>query len=192
MKLNIQLFGGRGASSSNGSVYNSVLRVEQARKGLTREELSIYSKDGKLLLEMQGEDNHVDARQYRDLMENAIVTHNHPMNDNFSSGDIDEFVNSNLYELRASTNDKTYIIRKTNAKGNSKIKEDYNKVNSESWNYASQKLQEKAKNNTLGYNPRENPARYNKERQLLKAEYKSKWLKENAKKYGYTYSEKKI
>ena len=75
---------------------------------------------------------------------------------------------------------------------NKNIKDDYNKVNLEAFNYANNKLGEKIKNNTLGYIPRENPGRYNLDRQQFQAEYKHNWLKDNAKKYGYIYERRNI
>lgn len=190
MKLNIQLFGGRGASSSVGGGYGKILDIEKGRIGLQSEELTILSRNGEVLKELRGGENYVDAGEYRDLMKNAIVTHNHPMGDNFSSGDIEEFINSDLYEIRASTSNVVYSLKKGNNKLNKDIASDYGKVNG--WNYASEKLNEKIKNNTLGYIPSENPVRFNLDRQALSAEYKSKWLKTNAKKYGYTYTETRL
>lgn len=190
MKLNIQLFGGRGATSSN--AYGNISSIEKSRIGMTSEKLTILSKNGKILKELDGGENYVDAREYRNLMKNAIITHNHPTDDNFSSGDIKEFIDSDIYEIRASTSKEVYSLKKGTGKLNKKIKDDYDKEEMNAWNYANNKLGEKIKSNTLGYIPRENPSRYNIDRQRLKAEYKHDWLKKNAKKYGYIYSKTKI
>ena len=191
MKLDIQIFGGRGATSSN-KLSSTLSNIEKSRIGLTSEKLTILDKNGKILKELDGGDNYVDAREYRNLMKNAIITHNHPTDDNFSSNDIKEFIDSDIYEIRASTSKETYSLKKGNGKLNPKIKEAYEKENMNSWNYANNKLGEKIKNKTLGYNPTENPRQYNLDRQRLRAEYKHNWFKTNAKKYGYIYSKKSI
>ena len=188
IKLDIQRFGGRGASSEN--TYSNINRIEKDRIGLKSEQLTILSRTGKVLKELDGGENYVDAREYRDLMKNAIITHNHPMNDNFSRGDIKEFIDSDIYEIRASTSKEVYSLKKGKGKLNKNIKNDYDKVNLDAFNYANNKLGEKIKNKTLGYIPRENLRQYNLDRQLFQAEYKHDWLKKNAKKYGYIYERK--
>ena len=188
LKLDIQQFGGRGANSSNG--YNNILSIEKNRIGMKSEKLTILSKNGKVLQELDGGENYVDAGEYRDLMKNAIITHNHPTDDNFSSGDIKEFIDSDIYEIRASTSKEVYSLKKGTGKLNKNIKDDYKKEDMNAWNYANKKLEEKIKNKTLGYKPSEQPARFNVDRQRLKAEYKHEWFKKNARKYGYIYERK--
>lgn len=189
LKLNIQRFGGRGASSSN--IYNNILSIEKDRIGQTSEKLTILSKNGKVLKELDGGENYVDAREYRDIMKDAIVTHNHPQGDNFSKQDIKELTDSDIYELRASTSNEVYSIKK-GKKPSKEFYDAYKDQDMASYNYANEKLQKMVNNNTLGYIPRDNPYRFNLDRQKYKAEYKDEWLRKNARKYGYIYSKTKI
>lgn len=172
----------------NDKTYRDIREKEKSRRDLDHEELSIYSKEGNLIKDMKGESAQVDAREYKEIMNNSIITHNHPLGDNFSKNDIKSFIDYNVHELRASTNNGTFIIKKKN---DEKIKEDlyndFSEMDRSVMTEASKIMNEKIKNNELSYVPAKNPKQYWIDRQKISSEIKDKWLRENATKYGIIY-----
>lgn len=97
--------------------------AEEARKELLESEKSvasrskeiteIYGPDGKYIMTKRGDSNSVrfSARDYFKLKD-AIVTHNHPSGGTFSVQDIKFLKRTLISELRVSTEECVYYIRK--------------------------------------------------------------------------------
>lgn len=97
--------------------------AEEARKELLKSENSvasrskeiteIYGPDGKYIMTKRGDSNSVrfSARDYFKLKD-AVVTHNHPSGGTFSAQDIKFLKRTPVSELRVSTEECVYYIRK--------------------------------------------------------------------------------
>jgi hypothetical protein len=168
----------------------TILEIEKNKIGSKKEIGTIISHEGTVLKEINGESHSVDVQnEDKNLFKNNIFTHNHPMGGNFSTEDINSFLEYDLYELRASTDSGVvYSIRKGNDKVDSiGFAKAFTQANPKGYTNCSQRLQNDIKSgkidiNSLPYNERGMYA-------TLKAGDRNMddWLKENAKKYGFVY-----
>ena len=174
MKLNIQFFGGRGATSGSLSVVeNRILGIEKLRGGYNKEVLMILSKDGKIEDEIIGTETEAVYRGNKPLKD-KILSHNHPNIDGYnypyySKADIDILFQTQANETRISTNKETLSLKR-NGSVSRDISKKYDSVLQKTYNKADTK-------------------------NLKGAEYydyvsktMQKWLKRNAKKYGFKFT----
>ena len=156
--------------------------VETQRMSLKHEVGTVIDREGNIVKVYDGEAHSVDVDM--DLAD-LIFTHNHPSGYCFSSGDIKNFVNDGLLELRASTPQGTFFsIRRTaSSVSDPAFFEDYKKI--EHIKNAMNQVKEDVKNGVLS-------------KQELKRrgfdiylEYTSKaeieFLTKNAEKYGFIF-----
>lgn len=90
-----------------------ILKAEKSIKNRKRETMEVYSASGKYIMTKRGDSNSVSLSvfDYRKL-KNAVVTHNHPSGGSFSTDDIKFLKAMPISELRVSTDEGTYFIRK--------------------------------------------------------------------------------
>lgn len=90
-----------------------LLKSEQSIGNRKRETMEVYSPTGEYILTKRGDSNSVSLSvfDYRKLKD-AVVTHNHPSGGSFSSDDIKFLKTMPISELRVSTGEGTYFIRK--------------------------------------------------------------------------------
>ena len=164
--------------------------MEKEKVGLKIEKATIITKDGTILQEIIGENHMVDVRNIsKETFKNNILTHNHPMGGNFSTEDINSFLELDLYELRASTDNGTvYSLRKGNGKVDSiGFAKAFVKADPKGYTNCSQRLQNDIKSGKINYNslPYSEKGMY----AVIKAGNRNinDWLKENASKYGFIY-----
>lgn len=100
MRLDIQLFGGRGQTSStdigqgrNESENKSINKLAKQTANLKNEQYRIIDENGNVLLLKKGEQDSVvmSVGEKREFMEGHISLHNHPRGGTFSSEDINDF-----------------------------------------------------------------------------------------------------
>lgn len=168
---------------------DTILEVEKAKMDLKNEIGTIISKEGTIIQEINGANHSVDVSKIsKEKFKNNIFTHNHPMGGNFSTEDINSFLEYDLYELRASTNNGIYSLKKGNGKVDSVgFAKAFVKDDPKGYTNCSNRLQNDIKSgkidiNSLPYNERGIYA-------VIKAGDRNmdEWLKNNAKKYGFIY-----
>ena len=163
--------GGRGASSSLlGGLNKKLLTIEQGKRSLDKEMLTIMSRDGKILKQILGQETSVKVK-YPELTRDNITTHNHPSNDvsYFSSADLETFIHNRVYETRVSTDKEVYSLKRAEERVNNRFPIKYR--------IAVSNAVKKARSETTD----------NAEVHALTSEYVHKWMKRNAKKNGFTY-----
>lgn len=169
--------GGRGSSSSLLSGANkTLLKLENGRKGLKYEMVSIVTPKGKVLKTYIGNGTEVDLakplKKNKEIFEGNILTHNHPAEYNILSHDDTKLLgNTKLKEMRASDNNYTYSLKKGEGRYNNRFWEKHKEAWKKSEDKAYKDLQ---KDSSINYMQRA-------------TEYQHKWLQRNAKKHGYIY-----
>lgn len=118
-KLDIQFFGGRGASSSSGSRLFSrtaeqdkaIKRLAKRTANLKNEQYRIIDSDGNVVLEKKGSQHEVSATvgEKRQYLDGNISLHNHPSGGTFSGDDLNEF-GFGAKEIVVSTPEGTYRL----------------------------------------------------------------------------------
>ncbi len=90
-----------------------LLQSEKTLSGRMLETMEIYSSDGKFIMSKRGKADSVklSLSDYFKL-KNAVVTHNHPSGSSFSFTDLKFLKNMPISELRVSTPEGVYFIRK--------------------------------------------------------------------------------
>lgn len=88
------------------NIRKTLQSVEEERRGLDYEVGTIIDLDGNIINVTSGQSHSVSPPE--ELLKGNIFTHNHPGGGCFSQGDIESFVSSGLFELRASTPQGTY------------------------------------------------------------------------------------
>lgn len=90
-----------------------LLKSEKSLGNREIETMEVYGPDGKYIMTKRGESDNVrlSVLDYPKL-KNAVVTHNHPSGGSFSFKDIRFLKNMPISELRVSTSDCVYYIRK--------------------------------------------------------------------------------
>lgn len=90
-----------------------LLKSEKSLKDRVRETLEVYDAKGNYIMTKRGGSNSVRLRPVDFLkLRGAVVTHNHPSGGSFSADDIKFLKNTLISELRVSTKDCVYYIRK--------------------------------------------------------------------------------
>lgn len=155
MKLNLQLFGGRGASSINvESGWNReesriLKKYIKSTANLKNEQYRIIDANGNVLIKKQGEEHQVSITtgEKREYLDGNISLHNHPNGGTFSADDIRDF-GFGAKEIVISTPEGQYRLINTNY-GTRKEKDGWldfqrglEKVQSEEMNFRT--LQDKA------------------------------------------------
>lgn len=90
-----------------------LLKAEESIKNRNREIMEVYDASGKYIMTKRGGASNVylSILDYRKL-KNAVVTHNHPSGGSFSIDDVKFLKVTPISELRVSTNDGVYYLRK--------------------------------------------------------------------------------
>lgn len=177
--------GGRGSSSSLSSYSNSLRKAENSIRNNETESLIILDKNGKVLInKTDNQRREVRITQEEALrMKDNVLTHNHPGGTTFSYMDLGTAFANGLKEIRAVYSNGYYSLKR-NFAVNEIIPDKYR-------NFASDydKATKRYMKNTVDKVFAE--TRDAKKANSMVAEYKRKWLKENSKKYGWTYKEGK-
>jgi hypothetical protein len=87
-----------------------VLSAESGIKGNDYETLYAFNKDGKVVYQAKGDSNSVYYDRFE--VENKVVTHNHPKGSAFSAQDITGMVRNNMKEMRITSKEYTYSIKR--------------------------------------------------------------------------------
>lgn len=119
IKLDLQFFGGRGASSSlAGGMFSRTAEQDKAIKRLAKrtanlknEQYRIIDSDGNVVLEKKGGKHEVSATvgEKRQYLDGNISLHNHPSGGTFSPDDLNEF-GFGAKEIVVSTPEGTYRL----------------------------------------------------------------------------------
>lgn len=107
---NDKINGGLGVDAPTLQVQENILS-----KRVHTEKLLVFNPEGKLVLEREGDQSSVEIfPEDRPLLENAVITHNHPSGRAFSPEDLRTAVNFNIAELRAVgvAQPYTYVLRR--------------------------------------------------------------------------------
>lgn len=174
--------GGRGSGGGNrsGGGGGTLSGVEKSIRNNPYETAVVFNSSGKRIINKTGSEHEVKFSK-ADLasMKDGTLTHNHPNTENvltptFSSADIDLTTRSGLKEMRAVTADTTYsLVKVSNKRAKNKFATDYKDA-----------LRREEQRLSLSI-----PS--SKARRPKMASFSSTWLKNNAPKYGYSYSESK-
>ena len=164
------------------AIKKTLYEVEESRRDLDHEVGTIINRKGEIINVADGEEHGVDVPE--ELLKDNIFTHNHPSGGCFTGNDIKEAINTELYELRASTPQGTYFSLKRNGKPiDDSIVDEYADVTS--FIKADEAIAADYKKGIITRKEMEEKG------YKLYVEYQSKagqaWLKENAEKYGFTY-----
>lgn len=90
-----------------------LLKSEKSLRNRRNETLEVYDAKGNYIMTKRGGANSVRLRPTDYLkLRGAVVTHNHPSGGSFSADDIKFLKNTLISELRVSTQDYVYYIRK--------------------------------------------------------------------------------
>lgn len=182
--------GGRGASVSGGRIgyHSGVKAADNKVRGKEVEYATVIDENGNELYTVTSEmrSQVLFNEQQLNQMKNATLTHNHPSSSTFSVEDVDVLVVRQLEAIRAVGEKVTYQLRKT---------KDSSKQNNFANDYFNAKKENKKitdkKYNKIRYLEKSNYTKYMDECDKLNKELNSlnsKWLKANAKRYGYRYS----
>lgn len=100
--------------TGGGAAGKAVADVEARIRNLSYESAAVIGKDGKILVEKDGGENYVKfSLEELSMMNNAILTHNHPGGSCFSAEDIQVLEYHGLSEMRATTaNNGTFSLKR--------------------------------------------------------------------------------
>ena len=121
IKLNLQYFGGRGASSSNGNggsnpaVEKTLKKLIKQTANLKKEQYRIIDEDGNVLIKKQGDQDKVvlSVGEKREMLDGATSLHNHPDGGTFSSADLSDF-GYGAREMVVAAPEGTYRLKNMN------------------------------------------------------------------------------
>lgn len=171
--------GGRGSSAGAGSG-KSLERAEASIRNKPYETAIVFNASGKQIINKVGSEHEIKfTRADVSSMKGGVFTHNHPSGGTeaiatFSRSDIDLATRSGLKEIRAVTKYNTYSLTKIS---NKRSKKDFATDYGDAIRREGQRL-------SLDITS-------NKVLQQKLTSFGSNWLKNNASKYGYVYSEAK-
>lgn len=167
--------------------YQFVLKcMEDNIRDEKNESLVVIGRDGSILLDKTDNkpDRVVITEEEKELMKDATITHNHPTGSTFSWQDLKTLEDTEAHEIRAvGSNGITYsLVRGDNVTSNGDFFYNYYadeatyKINTvdKIWNNSAQ--------------TQVDAYRCNK----MLEDYRKQWLKDNSKKYGYKYSERRV
>lgn len=179
-----EILGNQNATSFYEDISEGTLKklkeLESKSGKLEYEVGTILDKNGNVLQSANGEVNSVSVD--KNLLKDAIFTHNHPTGCCFSDKDIYGFVIGELYQLRATTKSgKTYILTKIKDVVEPSLVENFKKATKPGGEgeKAIQKLYENFL--TMGY-PNYRAV------ELAISNYREEWLYKNCKTYGVKFS----
>lgn len=178
--------------------------IEDKRRSDPVESLSIVDEDGKVVLEAgNGSKDEVVFNPPAGLLRNKTLTHNHPSGTTFSENDIHAAVNQGLREIRACfcAGEKEDGYRATvDADGEFSLRRDYELDNPNpravdfvmDYHSAVQRFKREGPD-TLYYQNSDKwgNKEFLRDLNVMIDEFRHKWLSENAKNYGWTYSLRK-
>lgn len=178
--------GSTGNSGYGGKKYKAVLKtMEDNIRPDKVESLVVIAEDGSILLDKsEGKVDKVSiTEEEKKLMKNATITHNHPSGSTFSWQDLKTLENTEAHEIRAvGSNGITYSLVSNPGASNNL-----------DFTFAYYTAENKYKSDVVddifakSAQTQEDCDKCNK----MLADYRRQWLKDNSKKYGYTYSERK-
>lgn len=187
--------GGRGGSFNNvaeSAAYRNALNV--AENGIKHDRVEtaiLLDKHGKVLFtESQGNASSVQfTADQCAKMKDGTLTHNHPSGSTFSWQDLDLLVRSGLKEIRATSANRTYRMISIGGSfpGQGNFPQDfYNayQANKAVCDAKYQKIESNYNSGAISYNEyADQCSNLNKELNMMN----SKWLRSNARLYGYRY-----
>lgn len=187
--------GGRGGSfyrvAESATYRNALARVEDGIKHDRVETAVLLNKNGKIVFtESQGyTDSVYFSPDQVSQMKDQILTHNHPSGSTFSGADIDLLVQNDLKEIRATSADQTYRLRKMNGTfpDKSKFAQDFTAARQANTAACDKKYHQYQNSFNAGSITQSEFAdkcvALTKELNALNSD----WLKTNARRYGYRY-----
>lgn len=192
MRFNLQLFGGRGRGSSgpngnNGSntsnLRSKLAEMEDYIRNDRVESAVLLDDDGNVIFNVS--DGSVDSVNFTDTqtaaMLNKTLTHNHPSGTTFSEVDIDLAYGRGIREIRAVHSGGAYSLTRQFNIGD-EIPSNYKNF---SRHYGSAVAKYMKDTVDAIYERTGDADRCNK----MVADYRRKWLSDNASKYGWSYKE---
>jgi hypothetical protein len=162
-------------------VLETLLKVELEIKDSNGCEIGVVvDRNGKEIYRVNGQKAEVEAPP-DDLVKNNVFTHNHPSgNCAFSNNDIYNIVKQDGYELRAVTSDGRFVSLRKNANvWDANILSGFSKVSGYRLFVKASQLAQ------IKHSGQATPIQINKEAENLVNE----WLRNNAEKYGYIFTE---
>lgn len=120
--INLQYFGGRGASSSGGgnsganpAVEKTLNKLVKQTANLKKEQYRIIDENGNVLIKKQGDQDKVvlSVGEKRDMLDGATSLHNHPDGGTFSSADLSDF-GYGAREMVVAAPEGTYRLKNMN------------------------------------------------------------------------------
>lgn len=179
--------GSTGNSGFNNPHYKFVLKLmEDNIRPDKNESLIVIDKSGDILIDKS--DNKKDqvsiTEDEKKLMLGATITHNHPSGSTFSWQDLKTLEKTMAHEIRAvGSNGITYsLVSNPGASTNLDFTYAY---------YAAEHQYKTDVVDKIWFASSQTQADADKCNNMLES-YRSKWLKDNSKKYGYTYTERKV
>lgn len=156
----------------------AIKSIENKTNSLTYETGAIISKEGRILQQIRGTENAVNVSDEK-LLKDAVFTHNHPQGSCFSNQDIESFLITGLYQLRATTpSGKTYVLTKTKDYVKPSLAYDYKKAVSDFRGEGAKRIQELVDEySKCGYSL--NNAIYR-----AQSDYREEWLTRHAEEYN--------
>lgn len=178
--------GGRGSSSGMGAYQRNVRRSEDTIRNEPVEHLLLLDKNGNVAMRA-GDGKRSEVNVTNEMMQaarDAVMTHNHPGGSTFSMEDIQTALVLGLREIRATTaSNGTYTLRRDYELGTPQPMFYRNFANEYQMNARSihNTLQEKVYSGEITVDEA-----ISRDRNMRR-----EWLRDNAKKYGWTYREEK-
>ena len=165
------------------AIKKTLREVEEERRILEYEVGTIINRKGEIINVTSGQEHSVSPPE--DLLKDNIFTHNHPLGGCFSTGDIEAFVTSGVFEVRASTPQGTYF----SVRRSGEVKEEIIKEFKDSTGFvkADEAITAALKSGIL------TEKEYRDKGFAIYTEYMSKlaveFLEENAEKYGIVFTQ---
>ena len=186
--------GSVGNGSGNTATLKALSDVESRIYAGFTETAVIMSADGEILVDKS---NGLKDRVYfyaddERKMKDAIMTHNHPSSTTFSIPDVNVLVKGQLKEIRAVAKNGlvVYSLKRDDTSSNLKFKSDFENDYRNHINEYKNNVTDPQWDNRPLMSEQEEQVLANKLNDMV-SEYSRKYLKENASKFGYVYTEQK-
>lgn len=167
--------------------YKTALRtVEDNIRANSLESLIVINSNGDVLIDKSdGAKDHVMiTKEDETSMRGATITHNHPSGSTFSWQDLKTLEFTEAHEIRAvGSSGITYsLVRGVGASTNGDFFYSY---------YIAEEQYKKNTVNSIWNNSAQTQADADKCNKMVE-DYRRQWLKDNSKRFGYSYSERKV